>query len=419
LAKKNVPQKPQREMTRRHMATWQKQRRRQRIIMFSGVGLIAIAVLTILIGWIAADAVPRAKTALVVNDVKYTAGDCVDAMIIYNNPSVETVGQSIDQLIPSLQQLEIIAQESVALGVEVTDEEIKLAATNAELKKKDWHFVEMVLIDQQVGAHFMDQVPTTAPQRQVFAVLLDDLEQADLARQQLADGMDFFFIVDLMTISDYTKETGGDMGWHTADYIGTNDRLRSDVPMDWAWQAAEGELSPVLADPDVMKAGGYWIWMVTERDAEKGSHVYGMQFGARGEAVSAYDRLMAGEDFATLAAEVSQYIQSPEGSPGEIGWFPDGGLVPSMESFVPDAVLNTPSEPVRDTVIRTTGGYWLVRVEGVDAAREVSTEDVQTQGFTAYSDWVTKVSEISRHQIQNNWEDVREWVIKQVTAEVS
>ena len=61
----------------------------------------------------------------------------------------------------------------------------------------------------------------------------------------------------------------------------------------------------------------------------------------------------------------------------------------------------------------------MVKVVGVDAARAISPEDSQAQGFAAYSAWLTEVSEDSRHQIQNNWADVRQWVIKQTTAEVS
>ncbi len=419
MAKKSVPQKPQREMTRRRMATWQKQRRRQRLILFSGVGLIVIAMLTILIGWIVADAVPRAKTALAVNDVKYTAGDCVDAMIVYQNPTAETVALVADQVVPALQQLEIIAKESVALGIEVAADDVNLVTELNGLAKKYRRFMELALIEQAAVDYYLDQVPTTAPQRQIYAMLLEDKGQAEVARQQLLEGEDFISLAKMISVSIYTKDDGGDLGWHQQDFAQTLDKLGSEVPLDWAWQAAEGDLSPVLADPDVLKPGGYWLWMVTERDEEKGSHVYGMQFGELAEAESAYDRLQAGDDFAALALEVSRYTQSPEGSPGEIGWFFDDSLITSMETFVPDAPLNTSSQPIRDSDIYTNGGYWLVSLAGVDAARTVSVEDIQILGSAAYSAWVAEIMADPKYQIENNWADVREWVIRQTTAEVS
>ena len=401
------------------MATWQKQKRRQRFILFSGIGLIAVAVLTILIGWIVADAVPRAKTALLVDDVEYTAGDAVTAIIAYANPTANEVDQVADQVIPALEQKEIIAQESAALGIEVTGEEVKSITDLSGLGRKYRRFVELDLIQQAVAEHFTDQVPTTASQRQVYAMLLEDKAQAKIARQQLLDGDDFATLAKLISVSTYTKEDGGDLGWHSKDFTQTADNLGSTVPLDWAWQAAEGDLSPVLADPDVLKPDGYWIWMVKERDAEKGAHVYGLQLGDMATAQTAYDRLQAGEDFAALALELSQYTGAPEDDPGEIGWYLNDGLVTSMETFVPEAPLNTPSQPIRDTNIYTKGGYWLVKVAGVDAARAVSLEDIQTLGYAAYNAWLTEITAESRHQIENNWEDVREWVIKQATAEVS
>jgi parvulin-like peptidyl-prolyl isomerase len=419
LAKKSVPQKPAREMTRRRMATWQKQKRRQRLILFTGVGLIIIALLTVLIGWIASDAVPRAKTVLVVNGVEYTAGDCVTAVFAYANPTAEQVGQVIDQVVPAIQQKEIIAQESVALGVEVTDEDIKSALDLSGLGKKYRRFLELDLIEQAVVGHFYDQVPITTPQRQIYAMLLEDEVQAEAARQQLLEGEDFVSLAEMISISIYTKEDGGDLGWHPQGFSQSADKLDSEVPLDWAWQAAEGDLSPVLADPDVLKQGAYWIWMVTERDAEKGSHVYGMKFGEMAAAQSAYDRFQAGEDFATLALEVSQYTESPEGDPGEIGWYLNDNLVTSMQTFVPDAALNTPSQPIRDSGNYSDGGYWVVKVAGVDEARAVSLDDIQTISYAAYNEWLERVTDDSKHQIENNWTDVREWVIKQVTAEAS
>ena len=94
-------------------------------------------------------------------------------------------------------------------------------------------------------------------------------------------------------------------------------------------------------------------------------------------------------------------------------------MVDSMETFVPDAALNAPSLPIRDGDIYSLGGYWVVMVAGVDDARAVILEDIQALGYAAYNEWLTEVTAETRHQIENNWEDVSEWVIKQATAEVS
>ena len=55
MAKKKKAEKPQREMTKRQLAQWQREKRRQRIIFGAGIFIIAAIILMVLVGWYASE----------------------------------------------------------------------------------------------------------------------------------------------------------------------------------------------------------------------------------------------------------------------------------------------------------------------------------------------------------------------------
>lgn len=80
---------------------------------------------------------------------------------------------------------------------------------------------------------------------------------------------------------------------------------------------------------------------------------------ARTKARSAADRLKAGEDFATVAREISEdEFSAPQG--GDLGFFPRGQMVPEFDEAVFSLAPNTVSDPVR-----TDFGFHVIRVEEI------------------------------------------------------
>ena len=70
MAKKKV-EKPKREVTKRQLSQWQRQRRRQRIILGLGIFIVA-AVLGIMgAGWYISHYQPRHQIVISVNDTKF------------------------------------------------------------------------------------------------------------------------------------------------------------------------------------------------------------------------------------------------------------------------------------------------------------------------------------------------------------
>ena len=126
MAKKKKAEKPQREMTRRHLALWQREKRRQRIIFGAGVFIIAAIVLTVLVGWYASEYRPFHQTAIRVNDTEFDMGYYIDTLrIAGKGQSVEYVQSMADSVIKEIEQNELIRQGARQLSISVSDDEVK------------------------------------------------------------------------------------------------------------------------------------------------------------------------------------------------------------------------------------------------------------------------------------------------------
>ena len=86
---------------------------------------------------------------------------------------------------------------------------------------------------------------------------------------------------------------------------------------------------------------------------------------AQSRAQDAYERLVAGEDFAELAAELSEDLSNAENG-GDLGWFGRGQMQPEFEAVAFSQAIGEASQP-----FTTTFGYHIVLVNDYDEAREV------------------------------------------------
>jgi parvulin-like peptidyl-prolyl isomerase len=92
-------------------------------------------------------------------------------------------------------------------------------------------------------------------------------------------------------------------------------------------------------------------------------------------------RLLDGEDFATLAAEYSDDGSASSG--GDLGWFGRGDMVPPFEEAAFSLELNTISEPIRSEF-----GYHLIEVLERDAERPKDEAALEQERATAYETWL-------------------------------
>jgi parvulin-like peptidyl-prolyl isomerase len=100
------------------------------------------------------------------------------------------------------------------------------------------------------------------------------------------------------------------------------------------------------------------------------------------EANAVLERLNQGEDFATVAMEVSQDTLSAELG-GDLGWFARGDMVPDFE----EAAFDLPVGEISD-VVETTYGFHIILVEERDEDKELDPDTLEQRISDAFEVWL-------------------------------
>jgi foldase protein PrsA len=109
-------------------------------------------------------------------------------------------------------------------------------------------------------------------------------------------------------------------------------------------------------------------------------------------------RIVNGEDFAKVAAEVSTDTSNKDKG-GDLGWFPKGAMVPEFESVAFSLKVGEISQPVK-----TQFGYHIIQVLAhANVPLDASAYDQAKQ--TAFTDWLTKLRTEYKVQTFNNWQN--------------
>ena len=108
---------------------------------------------------------------------------------------------------------------------------------------------------------------------------------------------------------------------------------------------------------------GYWIIHVLEKkhgseeegeptgeNASEEVHVQAILLGSRAEAEAVKSRLEGGEEFTTLAGELSQDQWSKEEG-GDLGWLERGIKSENFDNAAFSIDIGVPSDPVRDETV--------------------------------------------------------------------
>jgi len=398
LAKKKKVEKPRQELTKRQLSHWKKHQRRQRIIV--GLGILVIAAVLVVIGagvyfgWYVPDVKPLGETVIRVNDTEFDMAYYVDTLK-YQVVQLESMGLSIDisqmtylaeGAVTAIQINELVRQEALEMGFSVSDEELE-ARVEEELSGYDPSMFKeyrevirdlirsQMLREQLLEGYFDQQVPLSAEQRHVMAIFLESRSQAEEVRERLEAGELFSEITAELCLDSNCKSREGDLGWHPRGILPL--MIDSSVLEDSAFSTEVRSLSQPIYEKDKTKNLGYWLIEVEFIDEEvEHAELKVLLLGSEEEALEVRARLEGGEDFAALAAEVSQHEES-KGEGGEFVIDAKGLFADAFDEFVfnPETLPGTISQPIKDETVVTAGGYWLVKV--VDAAedRQVTDED--------------------------------------------
>jgi len=410
LAKKKV-EKPKREFTKRQLSQWQRQKKRQRLVFSVGVFIVAVVLVVIGAGWYINRYQPLHETVARVNDTEFNMNYYIKMLEYYGEGyPIELMYSLTDRVVEIIQQNELVKQEAMKLGIVVSNSEV-----NDELKERDppltRDYRDLVraemLVSKLRDEYFDQQVPASAEQRHVLAMLLESESQATEVRTRLDNGDSFAELAAELSLDYLSLISEGDLGWHPETIL--TGMLGTSILGEYAFSAEVGVLSQPVYDEARIKSVGYWLIEVleTEEDLDE-VYVQAMLLASEQEAQSVTARLEAGEDFAALADELSQ-LGYPEEGGGDLGWLTPGMMTPAFEEFVFDSELKleTLSHPIRDESVSTKGGYWLLKVLAEQDDRKISDDDRDLLKAKALDEWLSSLWDDPQNEIESYLDDAK------------
>jgi len=417
LAKKKA-RKPQREFTKQQLSRWELQKKRQRIIRIVGIFIIAAVIVIVGAGWYLSQHRPLQQTAIRVNNTEFTMNYYVEMLKIYSwNVPDSNIPYLADDVVQNIERNELIRQEALKLGISVTDEEVMERLESYSLPDEDVQrdlVRTQLLISRLLDEHLDQQVPVSAEQVHLMAMLLESEPQAKEIRARLENSNNFTELAGEHSIDPFSEINQGDFGWHPEVIL--NELLPAHI-VEFAFNSGAGTLSLPTYDEEAEKGFGYWLVRVLDRnEEEEEAHIQIMLLGSEDEAQEARNRLEAGADFATLAKELSQ-LEGVKENEGEYMVSP-GMVSPVVDEFAFDleVALETISEPLRDETVFTEGGYWLVKIVAKDGDRPIEDEDRDRLKEKAYNEWVASLWGDPANEIDDSYLDTdkKAWAVEQV-----
>jgi len=232
---------------------------------------------------------------------------------------------------------------------------------------------------------------------EVLGILLGSEEEAWEARTKLEAGEDFDELAEELSQHEETKEDGGDLGWLAPGEIGP-----AFDEFVFNHEIELGVVSEPIFDDNIVTEGGYWLIKVAERkEKREKADVEVILLGSEEEAQEVRTRLEAGEDFATLAQELSQHESKDNG--GEVSDVTPDMMSLALSEFIfgPEVESETVSEPIRDDTAVTKGGYWLIEVTEIDGNRQIEDNDRERLKAEAFTEWVEALRDDPENKIEN------------------
>ena len=261
MAKKDKVQ-PRREVTKRRLARWQRERRRRRIIVAAGLLVVAVILAIIGYGFYATSFAPVREWVTTVGGKVFNADDYVKTLRLYSSSE-----GSAEAPLLTLEDNELVRQGAITYNIIATDDEVTQRIKDIlfpEEEKIDYElynemlrsmgisneeFREAVKTDifrERLNQYFLVQVPQSAEQVHVEAIMVATEEEAAEVMGNLSEGEDFSSLA--------AKLGGGDLGWLPRG-------IMSQEFDEVAFSIEIGEVS----DP-FLSGGVYYIIKVSERE---------------------------------------------------------------------------------------------------------------------------------------------------------
>jgi parvulin-like peptidyl-prolyl isomerase len=399
LAKKQKKLETKRLPTKQQLSRWQRQKKTQHTIMITGAIFLVIVIAIVGYGIYDAKIKPFEQRVVKVNDAEIVMNDYLDMLTAYlKGVDVNQAPMVGEMVIEKIIQDELVLQNSSKLGVTMSDSDIEKQLVDLKIPTGRIYKIDVgasLVHDKLMDTYFEQKVPTTAKQVNTQAMFLDSEQNANKVLEKLAGGESFIRLAKEFSVEDITKEKSGELGWlmeGLADLA--NGKFSASKLNELVFSTAPGTISKATLDPSVAKNGGYWIFEVIERDAEKGNHIRGILLGSESEANEVKTKIKAGTDFAELAKEKSQHPESKTAG-GDLGWKQKVQATDVIGKAAVDLPVKVLSDPIVDSAAKTKGGYWLVKILEKNDNKEIEKSARDRLKGVAFDEWVQEVRKTS------------------------
>lgn len=414
-------------MTHRQLSRFKKAQRRQRVILFSGIGVILAVILVIVGGWFGGVYLPLHQTFITVYDTKFDAQFLIDTFAFYGQTQgANNLKTMANQIISSIEQDELLKQAGAKMGITVSDDDVKQFLESNGITNNSNAVIELArgyLLSSKIkDEHFTPLVPDTANQTWAKAMMAESESIAAMVRAKIISGENYTQIVDKYAIDAGSQEVHGDYGWHPLSILKSN--FSATVPYDYLTRpdAKAGDISQPLADNTTYKKLGYWLIRVNSRPNTAAANVSAMLLSSEDEAVNIRAKLEAGAALGPIADNMSQYSASRV-QHGELGIIDiTDNVSTAFDRYVTgnNTILGAWSQPIRDNEEYTVGGYWIVQVAGMEQNRTLSSEDKDTLVTNLYSEWFSNLTtEADTHIVSSLTEDKLTWIILEAVSKMT
>jgi parvulin-like peptidyl-prolyl isomerase len=372
-----------------------RQQRIQHIIYIAGAVFLALLVGFVGYGYWDVQVRPFHQPAAKINGTTYDMDYCIKFLELYSKGQDATQTATVaDNLVNIIEYSATVRKAAPDLGITVSSDELNSTLKTLTLPNEEVYrdaVTSTLLATKLLQNYFDKEIPSSAEQVEAQALFVENTDMADKVKAKLAAGDNFTSLVTEYSLEPLTKGVGGNLGWLPKGFadilLGS---LGNSALKDILFTLEAGELSEPTFDGVVSKSLGYWVVQVTEKDATKGSHVRGILTGSRHDAESIRDKILAGDDFATLVKTYSQDSASAANG-GDLGWTGEGGmsnrLVMGLAMPLESGAV---SQPAADSTIQTKGGFWLVRVINKDENRAIDDTTRQTLKTGLFERWIAE-----------------------------
>ncbi len=354
--------------TKKQIAIGRKVTRQNRIIWLSVAGLIAI-ILAIAVSGLLTELVIRPSTAVAKVNGNRIRADEYQALLTYRRSNLHG---SIQDLQDGLQTLDPNQEGSEFLISFYQQQLEQLQSSLAAVPETALD----ELIDDELIREQAEEMDLAVTEGEVDQAIDSDLRRlvSPEPQQPITD------TAQIATPTPIPQERIDEVYQAVLDSLGLTDRqFRAIVERGLLRTKVQEELASRVPTTGLV------------------AHVQIIQSDAEEEEIAARERLEAGEDFATVASEVSTDFSSAEGG-GDLGWIAIGQLANRYGQELEDSVFSIAIDELG--FVQSNDKYYLVIVAERDENGDLPPEELARRQNSALADWLSERTDTPDLQIE-------------------